>query len=310
MDAVSISRNLSFESTEPRHAQRECQPIVWYRRRENFALRSVPSDDDRFRDLEKEAALSDKVRRLVDILDFMLGSPGQSVTLSEIVGGVGRPLSSTHDLLRSMVASDLLEVDDAKRYSTGPVLMRLAISTIEQVDIVATSRTHLEKLVRLVGHDAYLAIRAGDTVSYVSRCASTYRAGLDIKLGEPVPLHSSAVGKLFAALHVDLERRTLDQPLPRLTERTIVDPQRLASELEEIRERGTAISAEETITGIVGFAAPVYDATERLVAAVHVSAFKDNLADGDLARIELAARVCATDIQQALSATTLTRVLT
>lgn len=254
--------------------------------------------------------MSDKVERLVDVLELLLGIPGQSATLSEIVGGVGQPLSSTHDLLRSMVASGLLEVDDAKRYSTGPVLMRLAISAIEQVDIIATARTHLEKLVRLVGHDAYLAIRAGDTVSYVSRCASTYRAGLDIKLGEPVPLHSSAVGKLFAALHPDLEHRALDQPLPRFTPHTIIDPQRLVAELQEIRERGTAISTEETITGIVGFAAPVYDAVDRLVAAVHISAFKDNLAHDDVPRIELATRACATDIQQALSATTLTKVLT
>jgi DNA-binding IclR family transcriptional regulator len=254
--------------------------------------------------------VSDKVERLVRVLDFLLQAPGHAATLSEVAAAVDQPLSSTHDLLRSMVASGLLDVDSTKRYRQGPVLMRLAIAAIDQVDIVATARTHLEKLVRSVGHDAYLAIRAGDSVTYVARCASTYRAGLDIRLGEPVPLHSSAVGKLFAALQPDLERQVLSRKLRALTPNTIVDQDRLVAELTSIRRRGTALSMEETITGIVGFAAPVRDTAGRLVAAVHISAFKDNLARDDVARIELATLACADDIHQALSSTTLTKVLT
>jgi len=209
-----------------------------------------------------------------------------------------------------MVASGLLEVDVAKRYRCGPVLMRLARAAIDQVDVVATARPHLDQLVKAVGHDAYLAIRVGDSVSYVARRAGTYRASLDIKLGEPVPLHASAVGKLFAALHPDLERQVLAQPLPPLTSHTIVDHEQLAVEFHEIRERGTALSLESTISGIVGFAAPVRDATGRLVAAVHVSAFKDNLADDDIPRIDLATRACADDVQRALDIHSLTKALT
>jgi DNA-binding IclR family transcriptional regulator len=253
--------------------------------------------------------VSDKVERLVDVLEFLLRQPGHAATLSAIAGGVRKPLSSTHDLLRSMVTNGLLEVDEAKRYHTGPVLKRLAISVIDQVDVVTTSRGHLERLVRSVSHDAYLAIRSGDTVSYAWRCAGTHRAGLDIKLGEPVPLHSSAAGKLFTAMDPDLERMVLRRPLPQLTPHTITDPDRLAREFAAIRECGTSMSREETITGIVGFAAPVHDAADRLVAAVHISAFRNNLADDDIPHIEAATRSCASDIQQALRAV-LTKVLT
>lgn len=253
--------------------------------------------------------MSDKVDRLVEVLEFILQTPEQAATLSEIVNAVDKPLSSTHDLLRSMVSTGLLEVDASKRYHTGPVLIRLAIRAIDQVDIVATARPYLDRLVREVGHDAYLAIRAGDAVSYVARCAGTYRAGLDIKLGEPVPLHSSAVGKLYAALSPDLEARVMAAPLTPLTPQTMVDPARLAQEFQEIRDRDTSISIEETITGIIGFGAPVRDTAGRLIAAVHISAFKDNLAEDDIPRNEQAARRCAADIQQALAADTLKEAL-
>lgn len=253
--------------------------------------------------------MSDKVERLVKVLDFLLHTPGGTATLSEIAAAVEQPLSSTHDLLRAMVGSGLLEVDGSKRYRTGLALMRLAMAALDQTDIVPTARPHLDRLVREVGHDVYLAIRSGDMVSYVSRCVGTYRAGLDIKLGEAVPLHSSAVGKLFAAFHPDLEARVLARPLPRLTPHTVTDPELLAEEFRRIRERGTSLSTEETISGIVGFAAPVHDSTGQLVAAVHISAFRDNLAADDIPRIELASRNCAADIQQALGTTTLTKVL-
>lgn len=254
--------------------------------------------------------MSDKVERLVVILEYLLQTPDQAATLSEIVGAVDKPLSSTHDLLRAMVATGMLEVDANKRYHTGPVLIRLAIRAIDQVDIIATARPHLDRLVRDVKHDAYLAIRSGDVVSYVARSAGSHRAGLDIKLGEPVPLHSSAVGKLYSALQPDLEARVLASQLTPLTPQTMTDPVRLAAEFKEIRERDTSISIEETITGIVGFGAPVRDTAGRLIAAVHISAFKDNLADNDIARNEQAARACAAEIQLALAADTLKEVLT
>jgi IclR family acetate operon transcriptional repressor len=253
--------------------------------------------------------VSDKVDRLVGVLSFVLQTPGQAATLSEIVNAVHQPLSSTHDLLRAMVAGGLLEVDAGKRYHPGPVLLRLALQALDQVDIVATSRPHLEELVRKVGHDAYLAIRSGDTVSYVARRPGTYRAALDIRLGEPVPLHSSAVGKLFCAFHTDLGQRMLAGPLPSLTPHTIVDAGQLGRELDEIRERGISISVEETITGIVGFGAPVHDTTGRMLAAVHISAFKDNLAADDTPRIDEAVRRCAAHIERALRSGSLTEAL-
>jgi IclR family acetate operon transcriptional repressor len=248
------------------------------------------------------------VDRLVEVLDYVLGQPGQSATLSEIAVAVGNPLSSSHDLLRAMVGAGLLEVDSAKRYRTGPVLLRLAVSAIDQVDIVSTSRGCLERLVEEVSHDAYLAIRAGDTVSYVARVAGRHRAGLDIRLGEPVPLHSSAVGKLYAALDPDLERLVLRRRLRPLTPHTIIDPARLAEEFALIRERDFSVSVEETISGIIGFAAPVRDGDHRVIAAVHISAFKDNLAEHDTPRIARAAQRCAAEIQAALGAAALTKV--
>lgn len=243
----------------------------------------------------------DKVARMIRVLDHVLAQNHTGAPLSQIADAVSGPLSSTHDLLRSMTASGLLAVDKRKHYRPGPELIRLAVSAVRQVDVVEAARPHLRRLVQSNGHDAYLALRVGHTVTYVERMPGLRRAGLDIRLGDPVPLHSSAVGKLFTAFDPELTETVLRSELPPLTAKTITSPSALRAELTEIRQRDFAMSMEETITGIVGFAAPVLNCYRTLVAAVHVSAFTDNLDDADIPEVVEQTKACARAIESLLA---------
>lgn len=242
----------------------------------------------------------DKIERLVRVVTHVLDGDQVGATLSEIAETIAGPLSSTHDLLRSMVDTGLLQIDQRKIYRIGPTFVRLAVTAMKQVDILSTARPHLKRLAGSIEHDVYLAVRMGHVVTYVERFPASRRAGLDIRLGDPVPLHSSAVGKLFAAYFRDLEDFALTSDFELLTPRTISSRAGFTAELESVRERSYSMSMEESITGIVGFAAPVLDMTGKLVAAVHVSAFKDYLANADMPRITRESRECAQSIQDSL----------
>ena len=63
----------------------------------------------------------------------------------------------------------------------------------------------------------------------------------------------------------------LTGPLPRITGRTVVMPQLLRAELGRIRANGYATESEETRTGYLSVAAPLYDA-DGLCAALSVTA--------------------------------------
>ncbi len=245
--------------------------------------------------------MNDKIERTVRALDHVLRQNHAGAPLSQIAESVSGPLSSTHDLLRSMVRAGLLSVDERKIYRIGPTFVRLAVSAVEQVDVVNAAIPHLRRLVQEVQHDAYLAVRIGNTVTYVERIPGLQRAGLDIRLGDPVPLHSSAVGKLFAALAPALESAALDSELVRFTPQTITTRSALEAELQAIRERDFSMSMEETISGVVGFAAPVRDHGGNIVAAVHVSAFRDYLANVDIPAVTSHTKACAAAIQGLLT---------
>jgi DNA-binding IclR family transcriptional regulator len=164
--------------------------------------------------------------------------------------------------------------NDDLRYSVGPRAVRLAIRVVDGLEVRRIARRHLQELARQTQEDVYLAVRIGRRVVYVERLPGTRTVTVDIRLGQSLFLHATAVGKLFAAHNAQLRQRLLSGPRPRLTERTLVEAAELERELGDIRAQGFAVSREEAVPGIVGLAVPVYDAYGMLVAAIHVSALQ------------------------------------
>jgi IclR family transcriptional regulator, pca regulon regulatory protein len=93
-------------------------------------------------------------------------------------------------------------------------------------------------------------------------------------VGTRLPAYATSMGRvLLAALPDDqladyLEKATLT----RLTERTIVDRDRLRAEVERTRSRGWCVVDQELEDGVRSVAVPVHDAAGRVVAAVNTSA--------------------------------------
>jgi len=241
----------------------------------------------------------DRFSRVFDVLELLVGHP-EGMTVTEVSKRLDLPTSSTHNLLQRMVGADVVVVSEDLRYSIGPRAVRLAIRTVDGLEVRSVALRYLEELARETGEDVYLAVRIGRRVVYVERLAGTRTVTVHIRLGQPLYLHATAVGKLFAAHHPQLHQQLLSGPRPRLTERTLVDPVDLERELGDIRARGYSVSREEAIPGIVGLAIPVYDAYGTLAAAIHVSALKADLAPGQEQDILAAARHAAALIEAEL----------
>lgn len=213
---------------------------------------------------------SDRFSRIFDVLELLVGHD-EGLTLTEIVGHLGLPASSAHNLLQRMVSADVVTVTDDLRYSIGARAVRLGIRIIGELDVRAAARRPLQELARETGEDVYLAMRIGNRVSYVDRVEGSRMVSVDIRLGQTLFLHATSVGKLFAAHTPALQKQLFSQARPRLTDHTLVDQAELEQEFDRIRKAGYAVSREEAIPGIVGIAVPVYDADGSLVAALHVS---------------------------------------
>ena len=237
--------------------------------------------------------------RSFHILDLLVGQE-EGLRLSEIRDALSLPASSLHNMLKTMVAAGVLAVNGDLRYGLGPRMRDLARVTVEALDVRRHARPHLEVLAREIGHDAYLGLRRGRRVFYADRCLSGLRVSLKVQLGVPLYLHSTATGKLFAAHAPELASQAMQSPLRRFTEHTLANAGALATEYDRIRKAGWAISREETVAGIVGYAVPIRSGDE-LAGAVHVSmiASADHRPDED--KVLTAARACALRIERSLA---------
>jgi len=222
------------------------------------------------------------------------------MSVTEISKRLELPISSAHNLLQRLVAAEVVVASEGPRYSVGTRLVRLAIRTVDGLEMSVIARKYLQDLARNICDDVYLAVRLGKRVVYVLRVPGTRPVAVEIRLGQSLYLHATSVGKLFASYNERLCKSMLAGPLPKLTEHTLTEIDELQGELERVRQEGFAVSREEAIVGIVGVALPILDAKGELVAAVHVSALRAQMDDERLVGVIDAARASARAIEREL----------
>jgi DNA-binding IclR family transcriptional regulator len=61
--------------------------------------------------------------------------------------------------------------------------------------------------------------------------------------------------------------------LERHTERTVCDQSAIEAEMQRVREQGHALDIEEYASGLMCFAAPIYDYSDAVVGTLGVSVF-------------------------------------
>ena len=241
----------------------------------------------------------DRYLRTFDVLDLLVRHK-DGLRLTEIKDALDLPVSSVHNMLQTMVSADVASVDDELRYSIGPRAVALALRTVQSLDIRSLARRPLQELAKAIGDDVYLGLRLGKRVIYADRILGTQRISLDIRLGEPLFLHSTATGKLFAAFDEKLAAQAMIDRLPRLTSKTITDPKELQREYERIRVAGFSKSEEESMDGVVGYAVPIRDASGQTAAAVHASVLTNRATKAHERKLLTLARECATQVEKLL----------
>jgi IclR family acetate operon transcriptional repressor len=189
-----------------------------------------------------------------------------------VAGELGVHKTTASRLLATLAASGLLERDTATRcYRLGARLVSFAGAAVSRLPVVSQARPELEQLSSATAETANLAILDGSYVVYVDQVTPSHAVVMASWVGRRSPAHASSSGKALLAFgDGDVRERVLSRPLERLTDRTVTDPDRLRSVLEETRRRGYARSVGELEDGLITMAAPVL-VDSIAVAAVSVS---------------------------------------
>jgi len=208
------------------------------------------------------------VEKAIEIL-FLLSAGPEPAGVTAIGRALGMPKSSAHRLLAALARRGLVERDDGGRYRPGIGLVALGLGALEREPVVAAARPELEAEARRLGETVFLVAARAGRLLVLDKAEGTGFLRAAPRIGAEVPVHATAVGKLFLAFGPD--QVAAPEALEPFTPRTAATREALAREVARARQRGFAENREEWIPGLAVLAAPV-TARGRLQGAVAVAA--------------------------------------
>jgi DNA-binding IclR family transcriptional regulator len=208
--------------------------------------------------------------RIPQILSLLAGQP-TGATLAELSQRSATPKSSLLALLRALAQSGFLHHRDG-RYAIGPEAVKLASAIVAQRKFPDIAIPAVDALAIATGESALLARLDAEAASAVYIYKSESRSALRfiVEVGSHEPLYSSAIGRVLLAFQptgwrASYLRRTKLAPL---TAKTVRSKRELGRLLEAARRNRLATSYEETIEGVVGIAAPIFDKSGEVLAGL------------------------------------------
>ena len=209
------------------------------------------------------------------ILEHVAGSPAP-VEVLDIIAKLKLPKATAYRLVDWFVTQGyLLREPGRRRLMVGPKLANLAFGALSSSMRNDAPHVVLQRLVHTLNETCNIGTLLNGEVVYLDRVeAEHWPLRLHYTSGSRVPLHCSAIGKLFLALAAAPRRRRLLQSLElrRFTDNTITDGARLEAELKQIRKEQVSFDREEYLVGVVCIAVPVTGRNGEILAALAIQA--------------------------------------
>lgn len=184
--------------------------------------------------------------------------------------------ATTFRLLNTLVnLGYVAKVGDSRRFRLTLRCLDLGFNAIAHSDLRRLARPILRTLVGAMNEAASIGVLDGIEVVYVERVqAGLARLGVDVRIGNRVPVHSTAIGQALLAFQPQETQIKILKAAPRikLTERTVTDLDALLKRFKVVRKRGYAVSDQENVAGLCVLAAPVVDVDDVPIAAISVAA--------------------------------------
>lgn len=223
---------------------------------------------------DKPTASVEAIERAIRILDaFDVDHPELGV--AEAARMLGLKRSTVHRALVTLESGGLLrQITATQKYTLGPKVLNLAYILQSQLSLTSIALPYMTALRDRCNETVALHILQGRHRIVVQQVESTHdlrRTYRDI--GKELPLHAGSPGKLLLAYMPpeEIEKEIVESGLRRFTPLTFVDRQALLQELEEIRQRGYAISMGEHSPGIASISCPIRNQEGQVIAAINIS---------------------------------------
>ncbi|NMM90740.1 hypothetical protein B2J88_41525 [Rhodococcus sp. SRB_17] len=209
------------------------------------------------------------VNRALSLLELLAENNGLTVT--QLADRLGMGKATAFRLAKTLVERGWVEKDEELRYRLGPGLISLAPAIQLGQDVRHRLRPMMDELHDATQETIHLTVLQGRYVTYVEQLVSPKPVHSVRTLGSRSPAHCVSPGLAqLAALPDDALDWILAAPLQRYTERSLIVPTDVRTELQRVRTRGYAVNRGSFRAEVGGVGAAVLDVRGKPIAALSV----------------------------------------
>lgn len=211
------------------------------------------------------------VERILDLIEWFASFPG-AATLSEVSAALGMPKSSALQMLRTMTERGYLQRDAKGDY----LLVRLPGDVTGAAGyngaLLALAAPLIAKAVEDVSESGFLAVMEGRDIRYLNKILPDREIRYDRDMTKSRPAHKVASGIVILAASSPEVVDAYAEELP------AEEREAMEAMIERAQRDGFFFNAQGVVEGAAGVAAPILDASGRVVGAVNISGPRERMA--------------------------------
>jgi IclR family KDG regulon transcriptional repressor len=220
---------------------------------------------------EKTNYIIQSVSHALDVLEQFTGEPDE-LGVTELSKRLKLHKNNVFRLLATLEARGYIEQNkSSENYRLGIRCLRLGQRFVNQMGLLRQARPVMSQIAKASRETSFLAVLRNGTIVPLDAVEAEQPVRLVSRIGDSLPLHCTAVGKMHLAFADDELRNSLPDTLQKFTEKTTVDRNALFQQLKKIGENGYAVDLGEHIEDVRSVAVPVRDYTRAVVGGLAVA---------------------------------------
>ncbi|MFS0786515.1 IclR family transcriptional regulator [Shouchella sp. 1P09AA] len=210
-----------------------------------------------------------RVLRIFELLSVHKGG----LSNKQICTYLNLPQSSASGLIKTLLDENYLSLNESNYFILGPKLIPVGQAAMESFNLSTFGVEDLKALMLKVEETVFMATLVDNELIYIAKIDSNRSIRTSAFLGGKKPLYCTGLGKAYLASMPQEKRETYIQhtKLEPITDHTITDKEELKTKLLDYQHQGYAIDDEENEEGLYCLAAPIFNSTGEMEAAISVA---------------------------------------
>lgn len=200
------------------------------------------------------------------------------VTCAELARAVDVSRAAARRILLTLESLGYVK-EERGYYVSAPKVLSLGRGVLRRTNVWNAASSVVVSLADQLNEPCSISVLEGLDIMFVSRDSTRRIYTSRLGVGDRLPAHSSASGKmLLASLPVDeLDQRLAGTVLARLGPASVTNPETLKARLAEVRQADFASAIDEMEAGTISIAVPLRERSGRVVAAMSVASHRDRM---------------------------------